>query len=366
MDENDYITPAQVAVVIINAMLGAGILTLPRTTVDAAQTPDIWISIMIGGFVIILLGMVMVRLGLRYRGQTFYQYVNRITGRWIGTCLSLLVAVYFMLVASFEVRSLSEVTGLYLLEGTPSWAIIMPFLWVGGYLIRGGVGALARLCEVILPITGIIFFLTMFLSFGIFDIHNLRPVLGLGVIPVLKGIEPGMLSFIGFETLLVLQAFMKKPEKAAKSIIIGTLIPTVFYVTTVVMVIGALTVEGVVTRTWPTMDLIRSFELSGLIFERFESFLLVIWIMQIYSTFSITCYASALGIAQLTGRNLKSVITVLLPVIYILSMAPHSLNDLNKFGGMLGRTALCLFGLLPLLLLILSKRKAGKKDGAVS
>ncbi|CAH1219190.1 Spore germination protein YndE [Paenibacillus plantiphilus] len=366
MDENDYITPAQVAVVIINAMLGAGILTLPRTTVNAAHTPDVWLSIMVGGFVIILFGMVLVRLGLRYRGQTFYQYVSRITGRWIGAFLSLVVIVYFMLVASFEVRALSEVTGLYLLEGTPSWAIIMPFLWVGGYLIRGGVSALARLCEVILPITGIIFFLTMFLSFGIFDIHNMRPVLGLGMTPVLKGIEPALLSFIGFETIIVLQAFMKKPEKAAKSVIAGILIPTAFYVTTVVMVIGALTVDGVVTKTWPTMDLIRSFELSGLIFERFESFLLVIWIMQIYSTFTITCYASALGIAQLTGRNLKSVITVLLPVIYILSMAPHSLKDLNKLGDMLGLTALCLFGLLPLLLLILSKWKAGKKDGTVS
>ena len=59
------------------------------------------------------------------------------------------------------------------------------------------------------------------------------------------------------------------------------------------MVIGALSIDGVVTRTWPTIDLMRSFEISGLIFERFESLLLVIWIMQIFATYTISYYAAA-------------------------------------------------------------------------
>ena len=44
----------------------------------------------------------------------------------------------------------------------------------------------------------------------------------------------------------------------------------------------------------PTIDLMRSFEISGLIFERFESLLLVIWIMQIFATYTISYYAAAL------------------------------------------------------------------------
>lgn len=83
------------------------------------------------------------------------------------------------------------------------------------------------------------------MSIGIFEIDNLRPVLGLGIKPVL---------------------------------------------------------DGVVTRTWPTIDLMRSFEISGLIFERFESLLLVIWIMQIFATYTISYYAAALGLAQLFKR----------------------------------------------------------------
>ena len=32
---------------------------------------------------------------------------------------------------------MAEVTGLYLLEGTPVWAIVMTFMWIGLYLTTG-------------------------------------------------------------------------------------------------------------------------------------------------------------------------------------------------------------------------------------
>lgn len=133
------------------------------------------------------------------------------------------------------------------------------------------------------------------MSLGIFEIDNVRPVLGLGMLPVLKGIKTATLAFLGPEIMLLIVAFMKKPDKAVKVVLVGLSIPLIFYVITVVMVIGALSIDGVVMKTWPTLELMRSFEIPGLIFERFESFLLVIWIMQIFATFTITFYAASLG-----------------------------------------------------------------------
>lgn len=62
LQTKDQITTSQAAVMIINYMLGAGILTLPRTTVEAAKTPDVWISILISGMIIMLVGFIVVRL----------------------------------------------------------------------------------------------------------------------------------------------------------------------------------------------------------------------------------------------------------------------------------------------------------------
>lgn len=89
----------------------------------------------------------------------------------------------------------------------------------------------------------------------------------------------------------------------------------IFYIVAVVMTIGAFSVEGVVTRTWPFIDLIRSFEVN-LLFERFESLLLVIWIMQIFCTFCISFYGAALGISQIFNKKLDHCLFALLPLVF--------------------------------------------------
>jgi spore germination protein len=357
----DQITTSQAAVVVINFILGTGILTLPRS-VEKGKTPDVWITVILGGLIAMIAGIIIVKLGQQFPKKTFYQYSQEITGKWVGGLLSLLIVCYFLITSGFQVRAMVEVTGFFLLEGTPIWASTMAFIWVSLYLTIGGINPIARLFEIIFPITVILFLLVTFMSFGIFEVDNLRPVLGLGIMPVLKGVKTTSLAYSGIEIMLFLSAFMNQPKKAVKAVLIGVSIPLVIYFITVIMVIGALSVDGVVTRTWPTLDLMRSFEIPGLIFERFESLLLVVWIMQIFSTYTISYYVAALGLAQLFKKNIQPFIYSLLPVIYIISMIPKNINDLFKLGDWVGNAALYLFGLLPLLLLIVSRWKGGKHE----
>ena len=88
------------------------------------------------------------------------------------------------------------------------------------------------------------------MSIGIFEIDNLRPVLGLGIKPVLDGIKTTSLAYTYPEIMLILLVFMEQRKKAVKAILVGISIPLIFYVITVVMVIGALSIDGVVTRTY--------------------------------------------------------------------------------------------------------------------
>jgi spore germination protein len=362
LSPKDQITTPQAAVIVINFILGTGLLTLPRSATEKVHTPDVWISVILGGIFTIIAGIIMVKLSQQYPQKTFYQYSNEIVGKWVGGLLNLFIIGYFLLTCGFQLRSMAEVIKYLLLESTPTWAITMIFMWVGLYLIFGGINPIARLFEIILPLTVIFFLVVVFMSFKIFEIDNLRPVLGEGVVPVLRGVKTTALAFTGPEIMLLLIPFMKQPQKAIKALLVGVSIPLIFYVITVVMVIGALSVEGVVTRTWPTLDLIRSFEVSGLIFERFESLLLVVWIMQIFSTFTITFYSAALGLAQLSKKSIYPFMFGLLPILYIIAMIPKNINDQFKLGDFVGNVALWLFGLLPILLLIISRVKGGKYE----
>jgi spore germination protein len=358
----DRITTAQTVVFIVSYIIAVGILTLPRVTVEEGNTPDVWITVILGGLIAMIAGIILVKLCQKFPERTFYQFSQEIVGKAVGWLLSLLVISYFLTLSAFEIRVLAEVTGFFLLQGTPTWAIIIPMMWVGIYLISGGINSIARLLEIIFPLTVIIFLLVLFLSFELFEINNLRPVLGLGVMPALKGIKTTALSYTAFETMIFLLAFMKQPDKSVKVVIIATAIPLVFYVVTVVMVIGAFSIDGVVTRTWPTIDLIRSYEFSGLVFERFDSLLLAVWVMQIFSTFIISYFAVSLGLAQLFKKEMLPFTFGVLPIIYIIAMTPKNVNDLFTLGDWIGNAAVFLFGILPLLLLIITRLRRKKDD----
>jgi spore germination protein len=157
---------------------------------------------------------------------------------------------------------------------------------------------------------------------------------------------------------------MKNPEKGKKAMVWGILVPMGIYFITLVMVIGSLSIEGMKTRTWPTLDLMRSFEIEGLVFERFESLLLVIWIMQIFSTFTITHYAASLGCSQMFKKKMMPFLIILLPITYIIAMIPQNSNDTFKLGDAVGNVSIYLFGVVPLLLLLLSmiRKKGGKHN----
>jgi len=356
----DQITTWQATVIMVNYMLAAGVLTLPRDLVTAGGTPDVWMSVILGGLVSILAGTIMVKLSQRFPGQTFFQYNKQIIGKFLGTLVSVVVIIYFVCFSSFEMRSVQEVSIFFLLEGTPHWAADAMFMWIAIYLCCGGINSIARICRLIVPITWMIFLGSCLLSFGIFEVNNLRPVLGEGLKPVLRAVMPTALTFTAGENLLFLIAFMAKPSKALRVLITGTSISMFFYIIAVVMTIGVFSVEGVVTRTWPFIDLIRSFEVEFLVFERFESLLLAIWIMQMFCTFCIAFFGAAVGLSQIMNMKMNTCLYLLLPLIYIVSTMPHSINGLFAFGTGLGNGALLLFGLMPLPLLIIAYfRRAG-------
>ncbi len=65
-------------------------------------------------------GVIMVKLSQRFPEKTFYQYSQEIVGKWIGKLFSFLMIGYFLALGGFHARSLAEVTGYLLLEGTPN------------------------------------------------------------------------------------------------------------------------------------------------------------------------------------------------------------------------------------------------------
>ncbi|MGG2026571.1 GerAB/ArcD/ProY family transporter [Gottfriedia sp. S16(2024)] len=360
----DQISTNQTVMLIVNFIFGAGILILPRSVTDKVKTPDGWISVIISGLLITLLAFLLVMLCKQYPNETYFQFTQKIIGKWLGISLSILIIIYYICLSALEVRVMAETTRLFLLQGTPNWAILIPFLWVGLYLVLGGINPIARILEIIFPITVFFFLLVIFLGIGIIEIDNLRPVLGNGIKPVLNGLKTTSLSFSGFEVILFIYMFMKDKTKISRTIMFGIGIPFIFYTITVVAVVGAFSVDGVLLQTWPVLTYIRSYDIQGLFVERFDSLLLVIWIMQIFGTFIIAFYICSLGMAQIFNKkSIKPFLFGTLPFIYIIAMIPKDINQTFVLGDTIGNAAFYLFGIVPLLLLVISfvRKKLNEK-----
>ncbi|MBT2289392.1 GerAB/ArcD/ProY family transporter [Paenibacillus albidus] len=360
---DDKITSAQAAIFLTNTVLGAGILTLPRGVAEAVRTPDAWLSLLIGGGIVLLVILIMVKLSQQFPGQTVYQYSRKIVGTVPGAILSILLIVYFIIIAGFEIRVLAEVAMFFLLEGTPIWAIVIPFIWAGAYLLFGGINSIARVYQIIFPISLFVLILCYAFSIKLFDLDHLRPVLSEGLLPVIKGLKSTVLVFTGCEVIMTLTAFMQHPKQAVKAMFMGIGIPLVLYLLTIVMVIGGLSVDSVSTSTWPTIDLVRSFEVPGFFFERLEFPLLVIWMMQMFCNFCSFFFNASLGISQVFKLRFHPVIFGLIPPIFISVMVPKRINDVFTLGDTIGKMGIILFFLVPVLLsVILFIRKKGLKQ----
>ncbi|MEK5404937.1 GerAB/ArcD/ProY family transporter [Paenibacillus sp. FSL W8-0439] len=362
-NSDDKITTKQAAVFLTNTVLGAGILTLPRGVTEQVQTPDAWLSVLIGGGIVIFVIWVMVKLSQKFPGNTIYQYSRRIVGTVPGGFLSVLLIIYFIIIAGFEIRVLAEVTVFFLLEGTPIWAIVIPFIWVGSYLVFGGINSIARLYQIVLPISLFFLLLCFVFSLRIFQIDHLRPVLSDGIFPVIKGLKSTILVFAGCEVVMTLVAFMQQPEKAFKAMAAGISIPLVLYFLTVVMVIGGLSVDSTVTSTWPTINLMRSFEIPGFLFERLEFPLLVIWVMQMFCNFCSFFFNASLGLSQVFGLKYRYAIFGLIPLIFISTMTPIRMMEVFSLGDAIGYMGIILFLMIPVFLsIVLMIRKKGLKQ----
>ncbi|MDI5789756.1 GerAB/ArcD/ProY family transporter [Bacillus licheniformis] len=130
-------------------------MTLPRTSGEAVKAPDVWLSVAFGGLVAILAGFIMVKLSMEYPDKRYINIagISLASGREdFSPCFDLL----FLATSGFQVRSVTEVMGFTYWKkrrfGRQRW-----FLWSGIYLLTGGINPLARLYEIIFPITVLIF-----------------------------------------------------------------------------------------------------------------------------------------------------------------------------------------------------------------
>ncbi|ASB90724.1 endospore germination permease [Bacillus sonorensis] len=351
--QQEQISSYAAASIITSTMLGAGLLTLPRALTRKTLSPDGWIALVFEGLVFILIIYMNAKIVKKHNVDSFFDYTKEGCGVLIGNIVNVLITLYFMGVASFEARAMAEMVKFFLLQFTPMGVTIFAFIICAIYLVIGGINDMSRVFPFFLSITIVILLTVYGLSLKMFQFNHLRPVLGLGLGPVKNALTVVSISFLGAELMLFLPKYLKNKEKLFKAAVIGFGIPAILYVLTFVVVVGALTASEVMTMIWPTISLFQSFEIRGIFIERFESFLLVIWTIQFFTTYVAYTYFAASGLEKVFGWSLKKNVLFIGAITFLAALWPKDVNEVTMYSDYLGYIFIIVFCVLPVLIFLL-------------
>lgn len=362
--ENEQINPLQLTVLLMNAMIGVGVLVVPARAVRVSGSAG-WLAVILGGVFALILVWLIAGLVQKYPDQTVVEISSLLLGKSLGLVVSILLLLLWTLSSAFILRTFGEINRDFLLPRTPIEITILGLLFAGGYLARKGIEPLSRLGQFALPIS-----LILGLSFFLFslpgsDSTNLLPFWGRGLGSIFPGAASTNFAFVGYEVLLVLLPFLNNPKKAKSAALIAVGGVTFLYV---ILTIVCLVVFGSCSTAkmlWPTLIVARTIELSGLFLERVDVFVYTVWLVEVFLLQSIMIYVLSLTWSRIMkiGEH-KIFVWPLVPILYFLALFPLNIAQLASFNTISSVSLSIYVLLLVLILSLLSRKNKGGKASA--
>lgn len=364
MDSNKIkISSRQLGILLIVTIVGVGILTLPREVSEIAGT-DGWILIILGGIASILMSLVIHTLSMRFPNQTIIEYSEELLGRPLSILIGIIIFTYCSMFTAFSVRIFGEVLKMFLLPKTPIEVITITFLLTAGYLVRNGLEPIVRFYELIIMIMFIPYLLALFAGTSNVNFTNLLPVFQTSPRVLLKGSFQIIFSYIGFEFIFLLFPFVSDQKNIRKTLLISISSIILLYLITNIFVLATFGEDTIESLIWPLMAYIKSIEIPGEFIEQLEGIIMTIWVLFIYTTLSTVYFLSSFTLSRVMNVKEHSFfVSLLLPVIYILSLLPDNVAQLYDWLGIFsfyGSTLVSV--IIPSFLLLVAKvRKKGEK-----
>ncbi|ACT01723.1 GerAB/ArcD/ProY family transporter [Paenibacillus sp. JDR-2] len=295
--------------------IGTSILVTPAGIAHIARE-DAWIASLIS--LIINAGMVILYIALcrLYPGQTLFEILESVFGKWLGKGITLLYLFYFLVLSGTLLGNLGFFLTSEMMPETPIEAIEMLFLFAAVMSARLGVVVLARVSELLFPW---VFFLYLILILSLtpqIQWEHIQPVLEEGMMPALKA--GGHNSM--FQELVVLMMFyplINTNKGSWKPYLTGSLAGNLALFLIVLLSILVLGIEQTENSTFPAFELAKDINV-GNFFQRVEGILITIWILTFFIKISLLFHSTLSGLRTVFGMKDPSHLILPLAVIFII------------------------------------------------
>ncbi len=295
---------------------------------------DAWISMILATLISLFITFVAVKLSLLYPEQTFIQYSQSILGKWLGKIILVPYFLMWVSVTGIILREYADFVYLALFSSTPLWIVILIMLGAILYVTyTGGLRSIGRCSEIIGPISVVGVVLILLLSFKDWDWLRLLPVYSnSGFLPIVKGsLTPA--SFLGESFMVVmLIAFMSKPQRAMISSLFGVAAASVAVLAMTLLVIMVFGPNVSAKFTYPVYSAATYISVMEFI-QNVDVLAVLLWIIGIFIKLSLYFFITSYGTAQLFHiKKWKHTIWLIAPIVFVISLLPRNTNESMNYA----------------------------------
>ncbi|GIP54923.1 GerAB/ArcD/ProY family transporter [Paenibacillus vini] len=361
MNRKQKISTTQTAIVVASTTFGVGVLSFPRSMAEAAGSGAPLMTLCGLAAALVPLWLIIL-LGLRFKGQSIFEYGQLLIGRWPAQAANLLLFLFFAVSSALSSRQFGDVLSTVVFRKTPIEVSIILILLTTAFSCRRDIVKFSFIHIFYFPFIFFPYLLLMLISLKRIDLLSLQPLLGNAPMKFNPGLFQAASLFLGSFIVTILIPYMKKPESALKSGTYGIFISGGLYILMVFSVLGIYGSEETKQLLYPTLELSRSISLGGGVLERFDAIFIIIWFVTVYTTLYSSYYLASFAFSKLfrfADQRLTS--SFLLPVLLGISLLPQDVFRERNIVQSLEFSGLLFLTCYPLLLLIISllRRKGG-------
>ncbi|BCG59832.1 GerAB/ArcD/ProY family transporter [Paenibacillus sp. URB8-2] len=290
-----------------------------------------WLAALLGMLFGILVVFVFLRLFSHFQRDSLIQIILGLLGRGLGVPLCLTYIIYFTYQASRVVRDFSELLAATILVDTPQSVIIVCFIAVIIYTLRGGIEVFGRMAEMVFPFVMIVMGITWFTVYasGAFKIRHLTPIMFTGSASIWREAFPELtvLPYGELIVFIMVWPFLGGKGKLSKISLAAVLTGGLLLTINILAMLAVLGPELYGILQYPLLASVRMVSIGDFL-ERIDAVVILLMVAGGFFKIGVYVYGAALGTAHLF--KLKSPCDVMVPLGAII--APFSLVMAENSG----------------------------------
>lgn len=261
----------------------------------------------------------------------FEVIVENLFGVVLGRIILFLLSIGVVFLISIQLRIFIDSIKLYIFPNINSESMIGITLLICYYVVRSGDKVLAGINEIMFVFLAICCLIIFFIVYKNINLSNVLPMEFKDGYTYFRGFLTLSSYFVGAMMLYYLLPKYKTEKNARLNVSYkSTIFSFVFLSLVFLLCVGVLNINQTVKSTWPIIMAFTTIDVPGGFIERVEGIIITIaTIFFLVNFINLYFYASYVNSKSLGLYKHKISSTMFIPIIYVLTLIPQDIDDIN-------------------------------------